>query len=103
MLTFTAPMLEGYTCRGKVTTKGSTYRVMVMAMDSSYIEENGGHVRPYLQRNLEWLTGGLYSNGLRNDDKPCGHELAAHPLHNRDKKIRENTNFRVLGKLYIEP
>ena len=52
MLTFTAPVLEGYTCRGKVMMKGSTYKVMVLAMERSYTEENGGHVKTQFSKEL---------------------------------------------------
>ena len=52
MLTFIAPELEGYTCRGKVTTKGSIHSVMIMAMERSYTEENDGHVKTQLAEEL---------------------------------------------------
>ena len=74
--------------------KRSTYNVMVMGMESSYTEENNGHVKKLnLQTNLVWLTEGLCANDWRINNKPSSHELAAHPLHSRDKKIKENADF----------
>ena len=80
MLTSTTAEPRGYTCRGKVTTKGNTYNIMVMVMESSYIEENGGHVKTQLAEEIRMVYSRFVLNVRRIDKKPCDHEPAAHTL-----------------------